>query len=160
MHWNMIKQDYTESGMNVNELAAKYKVTPNAIRYRIKKEGWIKPKNRDDISARIMLIADELLNKTEIAVEQLDTYMLHRKIKVKSIGYVEESGKPEKEMIEEYEKIQNVKGIIDRNELKILCSVLKELKSVYTGKDDEHTLGKLETLLKGLNDENIQHETA
>lgn len=155
MQWNQIKQDYIHSDSTINELAAKYKIKPASIRYHAKKYGWIKEKNKDDTLARIMNVADNLLNKIETAAEQLDTYMLRNKIKTKTISYFDDSGKTESEVIEECEKIQNAKGIIDKNELKILCAVLKDLKSVYTDKEDDDTQGKLEMLLKGLSDENI-----
>lgn len=154
-HWNQIKQDYVHSDVTVNELAAKYKIKPASIRYHIKKHRWIKEQDKDDTLARIMNVADDLLNKIETAAGQLDTYMLKKKIKTKTISYFEDNGKTEREVIEENEKIQMIKGIIDKNELKILCSVLKDLKSVYTNKDDDSAQGKLEMLLKGLNDENI-----
>ena len=156
MQWKQIKHEYINTDAAFKDLAAAYNIKPNIIRYRARKEGWKKKKNTDDILERINIIADSILDKIEIALDELDTYMIKKKSKTKSIEYTEENGKPEKETIEELEFIQKVQGIIDRNELKTLCSVLKELQSIYTNNSEENSQGKLEMLLRGISDENIQ----
>jgi len=156
MKWEDIKKDYCNTDMTLKQLGEKYNIRPSLISYHAKKDVWIKKRDPKYSMERVIAIADNLLGKIEQAIDELDMYALKKKYKIKKIEYLEENGKIEKEVIEEKEKLENIRGIIDKDELKTLCIMLKELKAIYTDKDDDDESGSLELLLKGLKNEEIQ----
>lgn len=77
---------------------------------------------------------------------------MKNKKKTKKVKYDYKANKPSEEEIIENEEIETMKGIIDRQGLKMLASALKDLNEII-GNDKEankETLDKLDEVLKGL----------
>ncbi len=81
--------------------------------------------------------AEELLNKINESVSELNKYFSRNTKKTKIIEYNNEVGKPSKEVIEENEEIQEFFSIIDRNGLKQITSALKDINDILNKNDNE-----------------------
>ena len=100
----------------------------------------------------IKSLANDLALNIKRANEQLETYIVKNKKKTKKVKYDYKVSKPIEEEITENEEIESMKGIIDRQGLKMLASALKDLNEII-GEDketDKETLEKLDKVLKGL----------
>ena len=100
----------------------------------------------------IKSIANDLALNIIKANSQLETYLVKNKKKTKKVKYDYKANKPSEEEIIENEEIETMKGIIDRQGLKMLASALKDLNEII-GNDKEankETLDKLDEVLKGL----------
>ena len=85
-----------------------------------------------DKMARIDDLADQLLEKLEQAITELDLQLYKHTDKTKIIEYNTERrpDKPTKETIHEEEKLLEAKSIVDRQGLKQIASALKDIKEV------------------------------
>ena len=147
--WKKIKTEYITTDTSYRKLSQKYGVGYQAICHRSQEEGWIakreQHKNKtisktlDRISnsqadkmARIDGLADQLLEKLEQAITELDLQLYKHTEKTKVIEYNNElrPDKPTKEITHEDEKLLEVKSIIDRQGLKQIASALKDIKEV------------------------------
>lgn len=147
--WQAIKTEYITTDISYRKLSQKYGVGYQAICHRSQEEGWIvkreQHKNKtisktlDRISnsqadkmARIDGLADQLLEKLEQAITELDLQLCKHTEKAKIIEYNNElrPDKPTKEITHEDEKLLEVKSIIDRQGLKQIASALKDIKEV------------------------------
>ncbi len=102
--------------------------------------------------ANIKTIANDLALNIIEANKQLETYIVKNKKKTKKVKYDYKVSKPSEEEITEDEKIEIMKGIIDRQGLKMLTSALKDLNEII-GDDkstNKETLERLDEVLKGL----------
>lgn len=102
--------------------------------------------------ANIKTIANDLALNIIEANKQLETYIVKNKKKTKKVKYDYKVSKPSEEEITEDEKIETMKGIIDRQGLKMLTSALKDLNEII-GDDkstNKETLERLDEVLKGL----------
>lgn len=102
--------------------------------------------------ANIKTIANDLALNIIEANKQLETYIVKNKKKTKKVKYDYKISKPKEEEITENEKIETMKGIIDRQGLKMLTSALKDLNEII-GEDkstNKETLERLDEVLKGL----------
>ena len=100
----------------------------------------------------IKSIANDLALNIIKANSQLETYIVKNKKKTKKVKYDYKISKPKEEEITENEEINTMKGIIDRQGLKMLTSALRDLNEII-GEDketDKETLEKLDQVLKGL----------
>ena len=100
----------------------------------------------------IKSIANDLALNIIKANSQLETYLVKNKKKTKKVKYDYKANKPSEEEIIENEEIETMKGMIDRQGLKMLASALKDLNEII-GNDKEankETLDKLDKVLKGL----------
>ena len=79
-------------------------------------------------------IANDLALNIIKANSQLETYIVKKKKKTKKVKYNYEVGKPQEENIIENEEIETLKGIIDRQGLKMLTSALKDLNDILVDK--------------------------
>nr|DAZ12950.1 MAG TPA: Protein of unknown function (DUF1804) [Caudoviricetes sp.] len=158
MHeWKDIRNEYINGSISYRKLAEKHGISFNTLCNRAKKEEWVekRKKQHDKINAkieqktvekiaeiessrivRINAAADKLLAKLERATEELDTYLVKNKKKVRDIEYNYEVGKPSKEIIAEDEEIAVVSGNIDRAGLKQLTAALKDLADISNSGDE------------------------
>ena len=82
----------------------------------------------------------------------METYIVKNKKKTKKVKYDYKLNKPNEEEVTEEEKVDTMKGIIDRQGLKMLASALKDLNEII-GNDKEtnqEALEKLDEVLKEL----------
>lgn len=147
--WQAIKTEYITTDTSYRKLAQKHGVSYQAICHRSKEEGWIAQREQhmnktvskaiDKIStkkadkmARIDDLADQLLEKLEQAITELDLQLYKHTDKTKVIEYNNSlrPDKPTKETIHEEEKLMEAKSIVDRQGLKQIASALKDIKEV------------------------------
>ena len=147
--WQAIKTEYITTDTSYRKLAQKYGVSYQAICRRSKEEGWIDLREQhmnktvskavDKISSkkadklsRIDDLADQLLDKLQQAIQELDLQLAKHTDKTKTIEYDNDRrpDKPTRETIHEEEKLLEVKSIVDRQGLKQIASALKDIKEV------------------------------
>lgn len=147
--WKKIKAEYITTDTSYRKLAQKYSVHYKVISERGKAENWValRSQYRDktltktleqisdrqaDKMARIHGLADQLLDKVEQAITELDLQLAKHTDKTKTIEYNNDRrpDKPTREVIHEEEKLLEVKSIVDRNGLKQIASALKDIKEI------------------------------
>ena len=161
--WLAIRNDYINGGGSYRKLAEKYGVSFGTLRARAEKEKWpaLKEKQQHKISTiaaqktaaaivnqevkrveRLLSINDQLIDKIEKAVSELDIAQVTNKKKTKVIEYKNgrRPDKPTKETITEAEEILAVASIVDRKGLQQIAMALKAVWDI-TG---EHEAGKEE----------------
>lgn len=79
-------------------------------------------------------IANDLALNIIKANSQLETYIVKKKKKTKTVKYDYKVGKPQEEKTTENEEIETLNGIVDRQGLKTLASALKDLNEILTDK--------------------------
>ena len=147
--WQSIKTEYITTDTSYRKLAQKYGVSTTQICNVGRDEKWVElreqhlnktvAKTLDKISnkqadkmSRIDKLTDQLLDKLEQAITELDLQLVKHTDKTKTIEY--DNGlrpdKPTKEVIHEEEKVLEVSSIIDRQGLKHIASALKDIKEV------------------------------
>ena len=147
--WKSIKTEYITTDTSYRKLAQKYGVSTTQICNVGREEKWVElreqhlnktvAKTIDKISnkqadkmARIDDLADQLLDKLQQAITELDMQLYKHTDKTKVIEYDYNlvPGKPTKETIHEEEKLLETKSIVDRKGLKQIASALKDIKEV------------------------------
>ena len=133
---------------NIKKHQKNIKKTSKTIEKVIEKEAEKEAQQIVDIKS----IANDLALNIIKANSQLETHLVKNKKKTKKVKYDYKANKPSEEEIIENEEIETMKGIIDRQGLKMLASALKDLNEII-GNDKEankETLDKLDEVLKGL----------
>ena len=133
---------------NIKKHQKNIKKTSKTIEKVIEKEAEKEAQQIVDIKS----IANDLALNIIKANNQLETYLVKNKKKTKKVKYDYKANKPSEEEIIENAEIETMKGIIDRQGLKMLASALKDLNEII-GNDKEankETLDKLDEVLKGL----------
>ena len=147
--WKKIKTEYITTDTSYRKLAQKYGIHYKVISERGKDEKWVElrsqhrdktlTKTLDKISekqadkmARIDDLADQLLDKLEQAITELDLQLYKHTEKTKVIEYNNDlrPDKPTKETTHEEEKLLEAKSIVDRQGLKQIASALRDIKEV------------------------------
>ena len=147
--WQAIKTEYITTDTSYRKLAQKYGIHYKVISERGKDEKWVElrsqhrdktlTKTLDKIStkqadkmARIDDLADQLLEKLEQAITELDLQLAKHTDKTKTIEYNNDRrpDKPTKEVVHEEEKVLEMRSIVDRQGLKQIASALKDIKEV------------------------------
>lgn len=163
--WLAIRNDYINGGGSYRKLAEKYGVTFGALRARAEAEKWaeLKEKQLHKIRTktaqktadaivknevkrveRLLAINDQLIDKIEKAVTELDLTQVTNKKKTKVIEYKNgrRPDKPTKEIITESEDILAVASIVDRKGLQQIAQALKAVWDITgeheAGKEDEY----------------------
>ena len=148
--WLAIRNDYINGGGSYRKLAEQYGVPFGSLRSRAEKENWpeLKKEQLHKISTktaqktadaiikkevkraqRMMGIHDQLLDKLEQAVSELNMAQVTNKKKTKVIEYRngKRPDKPTKETVTESEEILAVSSIVDRKGLQQISLALKAL---------------------------------
>lgn len=81
--------------------------------------------------------ATKLLTKINDSIEELNKYFSRNTRKTKTVTYDYKVGKPNKEVIDEKEEINEFISIIDRSRLKQLTSALKDVNEVLNGTNSQ-----------------------
>ncbi len=156
--WKKIKAEYITTDTSYRRLAEKYGIHYHVISERGKAEKWVelRKQHRDktltkalekisekqsDKMARIDSLADQLLDKLEKAIGELDMAITVHKEKVET-----ETG----ENTLEY-KVAEHGGIVDRKGLREIASALKDLKEVKMIRselDEQEQQARIENLRK------------
>ena len=147
--WQAIKTEYITTDTSYRKLAQKYGIHYKVISDRGKAENWVelRSQHRDktltktlskisnkqaDKMARIDDLADQLLEKLERAITELDLQLCTHTDKTKTIEYNNDRrpDKPTKEVVHEEEKVLEMRSIVDRQGLKQIASALRDIKEV------------------------------
>ena len=89
--------------------------------------------------ADLKSIANDLALNIIKANSQLETYIIKKKKKTKTVKYDYKVGKPQEETTTENEEIETMDGIVDRQGLKMLASALKDLNEILVDKKENDT---------------------
>ena len=89
--------------------------------------------------ADLKSIANDLALNIIKANSQLETYIVKKKKKTKTVKYDYKVGKPQEETTTENEEIETMDGIVDRQGLKMLASALKDLNEILVDKKGNDT---------------------
>ena len=162
--WLKIRNDYINGGGSYRKLAEKYGVPLRTIALRGKEENWteLKEKQQNKVATklqqktaeaivqkevkrveRLLSISDDLIDKIERAVAELDLAQVTNKTKTKVIEYKngKRPDKPTKETITEKEEILSVASIVDRKGLQQIATALKAVWDIpgenEASKEDE-----------------------
>lgn len=147
--WLAIKTEYITTRTSYRKLAQKYGIHYKVISDRGKAEKWVELRsqhsaktltrtldkicnNQSEKMARIDKLTDQLLDKLERAISELDLQLCKHTEKTKIIEYGNDRrpDKPTKETIHEEEKLLDVRSIVDRQGLKQIASALRDIKEV------------------------------
>lgn len=149
--WVKIKTEYVTTGISQRELANKYNLSLSGISKRAKAEDWVKRRKsyqnrraskverkvieRDAEKMltqmeRLSKATDRLLEKVEIAIEQLDRYVL---VQTTSSVKNEQLKSGKKKTTTKKEKLSEGKSsIIDRKGLQEISTTLKNIKDIIS----------------------------
>ena len=147
--WQAIKTEYITTDTSYRKLAQKYGIHYKVISERGKDEKWVELRSQhkdrtltktlnkisnkqSDKMSRIDDLADQLLEKLERAITELDLQLCTHTDKTKTIEYNNDRrpDKPTKEVVHEEEKVLEMRSIVDRQGLKQIASALKDIKEV------------------------------
>lgn len=157
-NWNKIRNEYINGNISYQKLAEKHNIPYQTLRDRAIKEKWFnkRKEQREKISIKtdeksaeklaeaeanrllkISNAADKLLEKIELATEQLDLYL--EKTKVKAPVKVKDKKTGEIQDAFQEKETFNVskKDRIDRAGLKQIASALKDLKDIQFTADED-----------------------
>ena len=82
---------------------------------------------------RILQISDSILNKVELALNEVDRTVIKIKEKEKTVEYDGDLKKPISESISETEKVEIIDSVIDTSALKQIVATLKDVKDIHMG---------------------------
>ena len=179
--WQAIKTEYITTDTSYRKLAQKHGVGYSVIGERARLEGWVTQREqfrnktitkavdkmsskKADKMARIDDLADQLLEKLERAISELDLQLCTHTDKTKTIEYNNDRrpDKPTKETIHEEEKVLEMRSIVDRQGLKQIASALKDIKEVKmlrSALDEQEQRARIANLQKQAQKEDIQTDS-
>lgn len=148
--WKSLRDEYMAGDTTYRELSRKYGVSVGAVSQRAKSGGWrkkdirrgLRNKPAEDVWGqntvrRIDELANQLLDKLEQAIGELCTYTSAATVKTKDVEYgnPERPDKVTRETVFEEERVSAYEGTVDRNGLKQVAGVLKELRDICSEAD-------------------------
>lgn len=122
----MVVLKKVQNGWKEKKVLKEEKKSTKTIEKVIEKEAEREAQKIVDIKS----IANDLALNIIKANSQLETYIVKNKKKTKKIKYDYGVSKPKEEEITEEEQIEAMKGIVDRQGLKMLTSALKDLNEI------------------------------
>lgn len=148
--WLSIKNDYINGLGSYRKLAERYGVSVDAVKKRAAAEQWKKertnyaPKLHQKVQertaeiiaekeanrvSRLLSLSDQLADRVEQAIQELDRTQVTHKTKTREIEYKDYGapGKPTKEIISEEEQVIAVTSIVDRKGLQQVAAALKTI---------------------------------
>ena len=148
--WLSIKNDYINGLGSYRKLAEQYGVSVDAVKKRAAAEQWKKertnyaPKLHQKVQertaeiiaekeanrvSRLLSLSDQLADRVEQAIQELDRTQVTHKTKTREIEYKDYGapGKPTKEIISEEEQVIAVTSIVDRKGLQQVAAALKTI---------------------------------
>lgn len=129
MKYNGNARDKTK-GWTEKRVTKQEEKSNKTVEKTIEKESENEAKQIADLKS----IANDLALNIIKANSQLETYIVKKKKKTKTVKYDYKVGKPQEETTTENEEIETMDGIVDRQGLKMLASALKDLNEILTNK--------------------------
>lgn len=152
--WIKIENEYVtdinRKPCSLDDLSNKYNIPLKTLKDRCAKDGWVKKraeyvretcrkakeKSSDadaDRIVRLLQIADMATDKAEQALNELESYVVRDKRKIRTVEYKDNTaiGKPTKEVVDEKESVRTEIGPVDRLGLSQITNALKNIKELY-----------------------------
>lgn len=171
--WIRIRNEYISTDIGLRGLAEKHNIPLTTLRDRSRREGWVAMRDeqhheiaqktaqktaeivaKDEAGrvSRLLRIADQLMDKTERALDELDQLAVKHTEKVKTtVTAKDDDGKPIRQEVErEIVDLQTVQAIIDRKGLQQIANSAKAIKDILTATADENDSGSLDDLIAAL----------
>lgn len=171
--WIRIRNEYISTDIGLRGLAEKHNIPLTTLRDRSRREGWVAMRDeqhheiaqktaqktaeivaKDEAGrvARLLRIADQLMDKTERALKELDQLAVKHTEKVKTtVTAKDDDGKPIRQEVErEIVDLQTVQAIIDRKGLQQLANSAKAIKDILSATEAENDSGSLDDLIAAL----------
>lgn len=171
--WIRIRNEYASTDISMRALAEKYGISYNTMKDRASREKWAEMRDdqhrkitaktqqetaktvaKDEAGrvARLLRIADQLMDKTEQALKELDQQAVKHVEKVKtSVSAKDDDGKPIRREVErEIVNLETMKSIIDRRGLQQIANSAKAIKDILTATEAENDTGSLDELIAAL----------
>lgn len=171
--WIAIRNEYASTDISTRELADKYEIPYNTVRDRSLRENWaeFRTEQRSNIGAktaqetakavakdeagrvaRLLRIADQLMDKTEQALKELDQQAVKHVEKVKtSISEKDDDGQPIRREVErEIVSLETIDSIVDRRGLQQIANSAKAIKDILSATEVENDSGSLDDLIAAL----------
>ena len=171
--WIAIRNEYASTDIGLRGLAEKYSIPLTTIRDRSRREGWValREKQHHTIAqktaqktaevvaqeeagrvARLLRIADQLMDRTEQALAELDQQAVRHKETIKTSATThDEEGRPVKtETAREIVDVEAVSAIVDRKGLQQIATSAKAIKDILTATADDSDSGSLDDLIAAL----------
>ena len=171
--WIAIRNEYASTDISTRALAEKYGIPYNTIKDRAKREKWvvIRDEQHSKIAAetaqktaqvvaegeagrvaRLLRIADQLMDRTEQALAELDQQAVRYKETVKTSATThDEEGRPVKtETAREIVNVETINAIVDRKGLQQIATSAKAIKDILTATADDSDSGSLDDLIAAL----------
>ena len=134
MKYNGNARDKTK-GWTEKRVTKQEEKSNKTVKKTIEKES----ENEAQQIAYLKSIANDLALNIIKANSQLETYIVKKKKKTKTVKYDYKVGKPQEETTTENEEIETMDGIVDRQGLKMLASALKDLNEILVDKKENDT---------------------
>ena len=171
--WIAIRNEYASTEISTRALAEKYGIPYNTIKDRAKREKWVEIRDEQHSKiaaetaqktaqavaegeagrvARLLRIADQLMDKTERALKELDQQAVKHVEKVKtSISEKDDDGKPIRREVErEIVSLETIDSIVDRRGLQQIANSAKAIKDILSATEAENDSGSLDELIAAL----------
>lgn len=171
--WIAIRNEYASTDISTRELAEKYGISYNTVKDRASREKWAEMRDdqhrkitaktqqetakvvaKDEAGrvARLLRIADRLMDKTEQALGELDQQAVKHVEKVKtSISERDDDGKPIRREVErEIVSLETIDSIVDRRGLQQIANSAKAIKDILSATEAENDSGSLDDLIAAL----------
>lgn len=171
--WIAIRNEYASTDISTRELAEKYGISYNTVKDRASREKWAEMRDdqhrkitaktqqetakvvaKDEAGrvARLLRIADQLMDKTEQALKELDQQAVKHVEKVKtSISERDDDGKPIRREVErEIVSLETMGSIVDRRGLQQIANSAKAIKDILSATEAENDSGSLDDLIAAL----------
>lgn len=171
--WIRIRNEYASTDIGLRGLAEKYNIPLTTLRDRSRREKWpeLRAEQHHEIAtktsqrtaeivaddeagrvARLLRIADRLMDKTEQALDELDQQAVKHVEKVKtSVSEKDDDGKPFRREVErEIVSLETIGSIVDRRGLQQVANSAKAIKDILTATADENDSGSLDDLIAAL----------
>lgn len=171
--WIAIRNEYASTDIGLRGLAEKHDIPLTTLRDRSRREKWpdLRAEQHHKIAtktsqktaeivaddeagrvARLLRIADQLMDKTEQALKELDQQAVKHVEKVKtSFSEMDDDGKPIRREVEcETVNLETINSIVDRRGLQQIANSAKAIKDILSATEAENDSGSLDDLIAAL----------
>ena len=171
--WIAIRNEYASTDISTRALAEKYGIPYNTIKDRAQREKWVEIRDEQHSKiaaetaqktaqvvaegeagrvARLLRIADQLMDRTEQALAELSQQAVRYKETVKTSATTQdEEGRPVKtETAREVVNVETINAIVDRKGLQQIATSAKAIKDILTATADDSDSGSLDDLIAAL----------
>ncbi len=172
--WIAIRNEYTSTGCSLRDLCKKYSIPFSTIRDRSRREEWTKLKTEQrhiieaetarktadrisdenaDRTARLLNIADRLMDRVEQALDELDRAEVRHKATVRTIVDSKDPETKQKQRVETSKETIDLDirdAPVDRLGLQQIATAAKSVKEILATAQGTDDTGSLDDLIAAL----------